>query len=92
MYEIKHSEQMFYIGDNAKEPLAEITYVEVGTSQLIIDHTGVRDELRGKGIAQKLVNHVVDFARKENKKVIPLCPFAKNHIEKDPNMQDVLKQ
>lgn len=92
MYEIKHSERKFYVGNNAEEPLAEITYVETGPTKLIIDHTGVADELRGKGIAGKLVEHVVHFARKENKKIIPLCPFAKSYIEKHPELQDVLKK
>ena len=92
MYEIKHAERKFYIGDHEDETLAEITYVEVGSNQLIIDHTGVSDALRGEGIAGKLVRHVVDFARKENKKVIPLCPFAKGYIEKHPELQDVVKK
>ncbi len=92
MYEIKHLGRKFYMGNNAEEPLAEITYVEVGPTQLIIDHTEVSEELRGKGIAGKLVKHVVAFARKENKRIIPLCPFAKSYIEKHPEMRDVLKK
>lgn len=92
MHEIKSAERKFYIGDNPEEPLAEITYVEVGPTQLIIDHTEVSDELKGQGIAGKLVEHIVDYARKEDKKVIPLCPFAKSYIEKNKALQDVLKK
>lgn len=92
MREIKSGERKFYIGDDENNPLAVITYVEVGPTQLIIDHTEVSDELRGEGIAGKLVEHVVDFARKEDKKIIPLCPFAKSYIEKHEELQDVLKE
>ena len=90
MNDIKQGEKKFYIGENQDDPMAEINYVPTGATQLIIDHTYVSDELRGQGVGEALVERVVSFARAEEKKVIPLCPFAKRLIEKNTEYQDVL--
>lgn len=69
---------------------AEMTYTKVGTRQIIIDHTGVPDALRGMGLGPVLVKQGVEDARAEGKKLIPLCPFAKAQIARHPEWQDVL--
>lgn len=70
---------------------AEMTYSKAGEKRIIIDHTGVPDALRGLGLGPLLVKRGVEDARKEGKKIIPLCPFAKGYIERHPEMQDVLQ-
>lgn len=70
---------------------AKLTYSKLGDTGIIVDHTQVSDELRGKNIGKKLVEHVVKYARKKELKVIPLCPFTKSIIERDKSLQDVLK-
>ncbi|WP_084399919.1 GNAT family N-acetyltransferase [Henriciella aquimarina] len=69
---------------------AEMTYSKAGDRIIIIDHTGVPKELGGRGVGQALVQRGVEDARKENKKIVPLCPFAKAQIEKHEEWQDVL--
>lgn len=89
--EIKRDNEQFYIGDNPDEPLAEMTIVLNGESQLIIDHTMVGEELRGQGVGDKLLEKVVEFARENERHIIPLCPFAKARLEKyKDKYQDVL--
>lgn len=73
------------------EVKAEITYSKMGNTGMIIDHTEVSDELRGKNVGKKLVKTAIDYARNNNLKVIPLCPYAKSVIERDPSLQDVLR-
>jgi uncharacterized protein len=58
--------------------------------RLIIDHTFVSDELRGQGVAGKLVEKVVQFARTEGKKILPTCSYAKEKIKKTKEYRDVL--
>ena len=69
---------------------AEMTYSRVGESRIIIDHTGVPDALRGRGVGEALVRRGVADARAEGRKIIPLCPFAKAQIAKHAEWQDVL--
>lgn len=71
--------------------VAKMTYSKLGSKQIIIDHTEVSDEMRGQDIGKALVKSGVQYARDQGLKIIPLCPFAKAIIEKNPELQDVLK-
>ena len=71
------------------EHLAAMTYTVAGT-RVIIDHTDVDDRLRGTGVGRKLVQAAVEWARAENARLLPLCPFAKSVFEKTPDYSDVL--
>lgn len=90
MYEIKHSDQMFYIEDDAGKRLAKITFFHEGENTIVIDHTVVSDELKGQGIALKLVNSVVEFARRKELKIRPECNYAKKVLTSDEHYSDVL--
>jgi hypothetical protein len=69
--------------------LAEMTYTVAG-SRVIIDHTTVDDALRGSGAGRQLVEAAVQWARAEDTKLLPLCPFAKSVFDKTPEYRDVL--
>lgn len=63
--------------------------IKIGECQFIIDndklniiHTYVDEKYRGKGIAQQLVNCVIEEARKNNKKIVADCSYAKNLLMK----------
>ncbi|MEZ5429548.1 MAG: GNAT family N-acetyltransferase [Pyrinomonadaceae bacterium] len=71
--------------------VAEMTYTMAGEKRMIIDHTEVDDSLRGEGAGKKLVAEGVRYARENDLKLLPLCPFAKAVIEKTPEFQDVLE-
>lgn len=69
---------------------AKMTYSKAGDTRIIIDHTEVSDSLRGTGAGKQLVEAGIQWARENNFKVIPLCPFAKSVIQRTPEYQDVL--
>ena len=70
---------------------AEMTYSRAGTTRIIIDHTGVPEALKGRGVGKRLVEAAVKDARSEGFKIIPLCPFAKATLDKTPEWQDVVQ-
>ena len=80
---------MFYVGD-AENPKAEMVYRVDAKNNIIIEHTEVVDELRGKNIGYQLVHAGVEYARQHNVKILPLCTFAKAAFEKEKDFQDVL--
>jgi uncharacterized protein len=90
MIEIKKGSSKFYAGDNEENPLAEVKLVDTGKDKIIIESTFVSDELRGQSVGKQLIKKVVDFAREENKKIIPLCPYAKSEFNKNKDYGDVL--
>lgn len=79
----------FYVEEGAKR-FAEMVYVMAGPKKMIIEHTEVDESLTGQGIGAKLLETLVEYVRKEEIKVLPLCPFAKATFKKRPDLQDVL--
>ena len=57
-----------------------------------ITHTVVKQEFGGRGIAKRLVLAVIDEARKNNKKINPICSYAKKMMEASDEYKDVLIQ
>lgn len=69
---------------------AEMTYSRASPKLIIIDHTGVPDALRGKGVGQVLALHAVEAARAGGWKIIPLCPFFKAQAQRHEEWVDVI--
>ncbi|MBB3541172.1 MULTISPECIES: GNAT family N-acetyltransferase [unclassified Rhizobium] len=69
---------------------AEMTYSRTSPKLVIIDHTGVPDALRGKGVGQALALHAVEEARKGGWKIFPLCPFFKAQSQRHAEWADVI--
>ncbi|WP_185145535.1 GNAT family N-acetyltransferase [Chryseobacterium shandongense] len=67
-----------------------MTYTWAGEERFIIDHTEVEEAYNGKGVGKEMLLAAVDFARKNGKSIIPLCPFAKATFQKHEELQDVL--
>jgi predicted GNAT family acetyltransferase len=70
--------------------LAQMTYSRAGDDLVIIDHTEVNEKLQGLGIARRLLDTAVAWARTTKTRVIATCPYAKAQFEKDPSIRDVL--
>lgn len=68
----------------------EMTYSKAGAEKIIIDHTEVNPEFKGRGVGKEMVLAAVDYARKNNIKILPLCPFAKATFDRNKDIQDVL--
>lgn len=79
---------MFYVGD-AQHPQAAMVYRTDARNNIIIEHTEVGDELRGQNVGYQLVHTAVEYARKNNIRILPLCPFAKSVFDKRPEFADV---
>jgi predicted GNAT family acetyltransferase len=63
---------------------AELVY-ELEGDRLVLVHTGVPDELGGRGLGGVLVQHAIDRAAAEGWTVVPQCPFARAWLEKHPD-------
>jgi len=70
--------------------MAEMTYSIASEELIIIDHTEVAPSLKGQGIGKKLLVKIVEKAREEGLKIMPLCPFAKAMFDRDAGLRDVL--
>ena len=68
---------------------AELTYSIASPTLIIADHTGVPDALRGTGAGRALVTRLVEDARSEGVKILPLCPYVNRERAKHPDWADV---
>ncbi|MYL45745.1 GNAT family N-acetyltransferase [Virgibacillus halodenitrificans] len=88
--DIKQGNHSFFIGEDQDQPLAEISFIPGEGNSIIVDHTVVSAELQGQGIAGKLVDRLVQYAREEGLKINPQCSYAQKKLENTPEYQDVL--
>lgn len=77
-----------FVIERGGERLGELTYTVAG-SRVILDHTQIDDRLRGTGAGARLVAAAVQWARAEQRKLLPLCPFAKSVFDRTPEYADV---
>jgi predicted GNAT family acetyltransferase len=66
-----------------------LSYEEAGERVIDFRHTFVPEELRGRGIASRLVEHALRHARARGLKVIPTCPFVANLMRRRPEYRDL---
>ena len=69
--------------------MGEMTF-SLSASIMIIDHTEVDPSLKGQGVGLKLWHAALDYARNENLKIVPLCPFAYKMFQRHPETHDLL--
>lgn len=88
-HEEKKKKGAFFI-ENEGERLAKIEYFHSGPGRITVYHTEVNEKLRGKHVGEQLVAAAVNYARKNDLKIIPTCSFTKKVIDRTPEFQDVL--
>ena len=65
--------------------LAELVYRR-HRDRLVLVHTGVPDELEGRGVGGMLVRAAIARAVQDGLTVVPLCPFARRWLERHPEV------
>ena len=73
----------FFIEEDGRQ-IAELDFV-IKEDVLDAIHTGVRPELEGQGIAGRLFDEMVNFAREKGYKVKPTCPYIDVKFKRDPD-------
>ena len=68
---------------------AFITYSRF-PGRIVFTHTEVPQPLEGQGVAAKLARVALDFARVNDLRVVPLCPYVSSFIRKHPEYQDLV--
>jgi uncharacterized protein len=63
---------------------AELIY-DVADGELVLVHTGVPDELGGRGIGGRLVEAAIEKAERAHLPIVPYCPFARQWLRDHPD-------
>jgi predicted GNAT family acetyltransferase len=77
----------FEAGEGVHLAVAEYVLTE---RRIVFTHTFVPPELRGLGIAEKLVRAGLELARAEGWRVVPQCSYVATFIQRHPEFQGLV--
>ena len=80
-HEEDDSSGAFRIGDDA-----EMTYRRPEPGVMDVNHTWVRPELRGNGVARSVFDAMTEFAGEHQRKVIPTCSYVAGQFKRAPEL------
>ena len=88
-YDIRHNPDQHRFETSVDNLLCVIDY-RLDGKNLTLPHVGVAKALEGRGIAGELTRTALDWARAENYRVIPVCPYVQAWIRRHPEYQDLV--
>jgi predicted GNAT family acetyltransferase len=72
------------------EGMMSVADYQIRGEEMIFTHTFVPPELRGRGLAEKLVRAGLEHARMQRLKVVPACSYVDVFIERHPEYKPLL--
>jgi hypothetical protein len=85
-----HGRGEFFVERGGRR-VAELTYSTSG-SEAVVGHTWVDPSLRGGPLAPSLVGAVVEWARREQRKIVPVCSYVRAVFTRTPAYGDVWRR
>jgi len=79
----------FEVTVNGRTAVSE--YMLAGNTRIVFSHNEVPDALEGNGIGSRLARTALEYARDNELKVIPLCPYIASYIRRHPEYRPLLQ-
>lgn len=76
-----------FVIEEGEERLAEMA-VAIIKDRLVVYHTEVSEKLRGQGVAARLLEEMVTYARGHQLKVVALCPYVHAQFKRHPDQYE----
>ena len=67
---------LFFIRNELQEIVAKIVFHLDEQGRIVVTSTFVDPSLRGQGIANQLMNKIIELAQAEQRLIVPECSFA----------------
>lgn len=90
--EYKYSNEKIWLEDENGKEIAYVEFPEKEENIVDIQHTVVDDSLRGKGIAGELMKNAAEYLKKNNKKAILSCSYAKKWFSSNEEYKDLIAE
>ena len=71
--------------------LSKLDYIQDGKN-FVITHVGVHPSLRGQGIAGRIVETGLAYAKENALRVVPMCSYAAAYIRRHPEYAELTRQ
>lgn len=62
----------------------------VDGDNIALTHTVIFDQFGGRGLAAKLVEHVLSELRDSGRQVVPVCTYVERYVAKHPEYADLV--
>ena len=84
-----YEKDRIYLENEEGKTIAEVTFPNVSSDEVNVNHTFVDSSLRGQGMASKLMTALATDLKKNNKKAHATCSYAIEWFEKHPEYSDI---
>ena len=71
--------------------LCKLDYIQ-DRNNFVIAHVGVYPDFRGQGVAGKIVEASLEYAKQNSLRVIPMCSYAAAYIRSNPQYLELTSQ
>ncbi|MGB8982924.1 MAG: GNAT family N-acetyltransferase [Anaerolineales bacterium] len=71
--------------------LSRLDYMRDGRN-FVITHVGVHPDFRGQGLAGRIMDAGLEYARQNSLRVIPMCSYAASYIRRNPQYAELTNQ
>ena len=86
--DIKQQGNKFVIFDNDKE-IGSLAFSYRANNQISADHTNVSEDYQGQGLAEQLLDALVNFSKDNDYKIIANCSYVAKKFAESDKYQDV---
>lgn len=87
--EVKHDEAARRFEAEVQGMRAVLVY-KIIPGIMLIQHTEVPYELEGRGLAARLTQVALEYARSKSFQVVPACSYTSSYMAKHPEYNDLL--
>lgn len=72
------------------EIVSQAKFYLSGENSIVVPHVGTKPEHRGQGYAGRLMAGLLEIARTDGERIVPVCPFAAQFIRDNTQYHDLL--
>jgi predicted GNAT family acetyltransferase len=65
-------------------------YRRRGDTIVVVTHSEVKPEFRGRGLGNELAQRTLDLIRSRGEKIVPICPFFARYVSEHPEYDDII--
>lgn len=89
--EVQHNPAQHRFEVHVGDHVAELRYQRTG-DVIAYTHTEVPPALEGQGIAGQMAKYALDYAKDNNLRIQPLCPYVAKYVQRHHDWDDFLVQ
>ncbi len=71
--------------------LAKLDYI-LDDETIVMTHVGVHPDHRGRGVAGRITQVALEYAKEKSLRVIPMCPYIASYIRRHPEYAELTRQ